>query len=111
VQAVRLLRNANIKQAVADKLAIVTQKNEITADWVVDRAKKIVERCTQAEPVLDREGKPIGVYKFDSAGANGSLKILAKYLGMEKSTLKVDLPGMTLIWQDDNKDDDNGDDN
>ncbi len=36
----------------------------------------------QAEPVLDRKGAPTGEYKFDSAGANRSLELLGKELGM-----------------------------
>jgi hypothetical protein len=32
--------------------------------------------------VLDRKGVPTGEYKFDSAGANRSLELLGKELGM-----------------------------
>lgn len=96
-QAARLLANASIKAAVEEKLAEIRKKNEITADWVVDKAKKIIERCMQAEPVYDHEGNPTGEYKFDSSGANGSLKILAKYLGMEKTTVSVESSGLGII--------------
>ena len=96
-QAARLLANASIKAAVEEKLAEIRRKNEITADWVVDKAKKIIERCMQAEPVYDNEGNPTGEYKFDSSGANGSLKILAKYLGMEKTTVSVESSGLGIV--------------
>lgn len=96
-QAARLLANASIKAAVEEKLAEIRKKNEITADWVVDKAKKIIERCMQAEPVYDNEGNPTGEYKFDSSGANGSLKILAKYLGMEKTTVSVESSGLGIV--------------
>ena len=96
-QAARLLANASIKAAVEEKLAEIRKKNEITADWVVDKAKKIIERCMQAEPVYDHEGNPTGEYKFDSSGANGSLKILAKYLGMEKTTVSVESSGLGIV--------------
>ena len=96
-QAARLLANASIKAAVEEKLAEIRRKNEITADWVVDKAKKIIERCMQAEPVYDHEGNPTGEYKFDSSGANGSLKILAKYLGMEKTTVSVESSGLGIV--------------
>jgi phage terminase small subunit len=88
-QATRLLANVSIKAAVDDKLAAIARNNEIDANWVVDKAKKIIERCMQAEPVYDNEGNPTGEYKFDSSGANGSLKILAKYLGMEKKDINI----------------------
>jgi len=96
-QAARLLANASIKAAVEEKLAEIRRKNEITADWVVDKAKKIIERCMQAEPVYDNDGNPTGEYKFDSSGANGSLKILAKYLGMEKTTVSVESSGLGIV--------------
>lgn len=82
-QAERLLKNVDVKQAVDERLAAIARENEVDASWVVDRAKKIVERCMQAEPVYDREGNPTGDYVFNANGANGALKILAKHLGME----------------------------
>lgn len=96
-QAADLLCIPKVKAAVEEKLAEIRKKNEITADWVVDKAKKIIERCMQAEPVYDNEGNPTGEYKFDSSGANGSLKILAKYLGMEKATVSVESSGLGIV--------------
>ena len=96
-QAAQLLSKLIVKAAVEEKLAEIRKKNEITADWVVDKAKKIIERCMQAEPVYDNEGNPTGEYKFDSSGANGSLKILAKYLGMEKTTVSVESSGLGIV--------------
>jgi hypothetical protein len=42
----------------------------------------------QEEPVYDKNGNPTGEYRFDSAGAVSALRILAKFLGMEKSTIE-----------------------
>jgi len=36
----------------------------------------------QAAPVLDRDGKPTGEFRFDAAGANAALRNLAQHLGM-----------------------------
>lgn len=88
-QAAQLLAIVSVRAAVDEKLAAIARNNEIDANWVVDKAKKIIERCMQAEPVYDNEGNPTGEYKFDSSGANGSLKILAKYLGMEKKDINI----------------------
>jgi len=96
-QSADLLLIPMVKKAVSEKLAEIAKKNEITAEWVIEKAKMIIERCTQAEPVLDPDGKPIGVYKFDSSGANGSLKILAKYLGMEKQTIEHTGTGLGIV--------------
>lgn len=96
-QSADLLLIPMVKAAIEEKLEEIRRKNEITADWVVDKAKKIIERCMQAEAVYDSEGNPAGEYKFDSSGANGSLKILAKYLGMEKTTVSVESTGLGIV--------------
>jgi phage terminase small subunit len=88
VQSAQLLSIPIVKQAVEEKQAEIAKKNELTAEWVISKAKKVIERSLQEEPVYDHEGNPTGIYKFDAAGANGALKILAKYLGMDKSTVK-----------------------
>ena len=88
VQSAQLLAIPMVKQAVEEKQAAIAKINEVSAEWVVQKAKKIVERCMQEEPVYDNEGNPTGEYKFDSMGATAALKILAKYLGMDRSTVK-----------------------
>lgn len=88
VQSAQLLAIPMVKQAVEEKQAAIAKINEVSAEWVVQKAKKIVERCMQEEPVYDNEGNPTGEYKFDSTGATAALKILAKYLGMDRSTVK-----------------------
>jgi len=65
---------------IADKNAIL--KTGLDREWVIDRLMKVVDRCMQAEEVLDRKGEPTGQYKFDSSGANGALKMLGDTLGM-----------------------------
>lgn len=96
-QSADLLLMPMVRQAVDEKLAVIRKENELTVDYVIDRAKKIIERCMQAEPVYDNEGNPTGEYRFDSSGANGSLKILARYLGMEKTTHVLDVPGFGIV--------------
>ncbi|NLF97539.1 MAG: hypothetical protein GX569_12425 [Candidatus Riflebacteria bacterium] len=50
------------------------------------------------EPIYDKEGNPIGEYRFDSAGAIGALRILAKFLGMERTTIEhQDSGGLGII--------------
>jgi len=66
--------------AIADKNAIL--KTGLDREWVITRLQKVVERCMQAEPVIDRQGNPTGEYKFDSSGANAALKMLGDTLGM-----------------------------
>jgi phage terminase small subunit len=96
-QAAQLLSILIVKQAIEEKLAVIRKENELTVDYVIDRAKKIIERCMQAEPVYDNEGNPTGEYRFDASGANGSLKILARYLGMEKTTHVIESTGFGIV--------------
>jgi hypothetical protein len=72
-------RVAEIK---ADAARIATEQTGIDKAWVVTRLKTVVERCLQAEPVLDREGTPTGEYTFAHAGANKALELLGKEIGM-----------------------------
>lgn len=68
--------------AIASKNAII--KTGLDRQWVIERLMTVVERCMQAEPVLDREGNETGEWKFDSAGATRSLHLLGSELGMFK---------------------------
>ena len=72
--------------AIADKNAIL--KTGLDREWVISRLQKVVERCMQAEPVVDRQGTPTGEYKFDSSGANAALKMLGDTLGMFRAQEK-----------------------
>ena len=42
-----------------------------------------------AEPVLNKEGKPIGQWRFDSMGANKAIENIGKYLGMFTERVEV----------------------
>jgi len=97
-QAEFLMKNPAVKAAIEEKRQEYARKNNVTPDWVVANAKKIVIRCMQEEPVYDKEGNPTGEYRFDSAGAIGALRILAKFLGMERTTIEhQDSGGLGII--------------
>lgn len=85
----KLLRDplvaAEIQAAMKDR----EERTQITQDWVLKRLKDISDRCVQAEPVLNAEGEPIGVYKFDSAGANKATELIGKHLGMFRERLEL----------------------
>jgi hypothetical protein len=50
--------------------------------WIIARLKSLVERCMQAEQVLDRKGEWTGEYKFEPATALKALELLGKHHGM-----------------------------
>jgi phage terminase small subunit len=81
VTASRLLSKAMIKARLEELTEPARRKYEIDTEWVVARSIEIVQRCTQAEPVLDKDGNKTGEYKFDSRGANSALDRLSKFTG------------------------------
>lgn len=68
--------------AMATKNAIL--KTGLDREWVISRLMSVVDRCMQAEPVLDRKGEPTGEFQFDSVGANQALKMLGDTMGLFK---------------------------
>ena len=51
--------------------------------------KEVVNRCMQKVPVLDRHGKPTGVWKFDGKNANQALHLMGKDRGMFVDKVEV----------------------
>lgn len=72
--------------AMATKNAIL--KTGLDREWVISRLMTVVDRCMQAEPVLDKEGSPTGEYNFDATGANQALKMLGDTMGLFKPAEK-----------------------
>ena len=91
--SVQLMARPQIKAAVSACLAMRAKRAEITADYVLEIIRETVERCRQAEPVKDKEGKPTGEYKFDSQAVLKGAELLGKHLAMftEKVAGKVEL--------------------
>lgn len=77
-----------IKDRIAELSSIATKSailnTGLDRQWVISRLMQVTERCMQAEPVLDRDGRETGEYQFDSAGATRSLHLLGSELGMFK---------------------------
>lgn len=108
VEGVRLLRNANISRVIEERRAELSAAAHVDATYVLSNLKEVVERCMQAKPVMifdpvekcmvqateevigaDGEYREVGVYQFDSRGANTALQALGKHIGMFVD--KVDL--------------------
>lgn len=53
----------------------------------------IKERCMQVRPVLDKEGKPTGVFEFDASGASSAIKLLIDLLKLAPPK-RVELTGV-----------------
>lgn len=85
----RLLQNVTVANRVSELQSQVVddavKRSGVSKSWVLSRLQEVVERCMQAEPVYRMEGKErveTGEYRFDASGANRSLELLGKELGM-----------------------------
>jgi len=69
------------------------QKNlryDVTKDDVMRDLKDVKEKAMDSVPVRDKDGNPIGTYNFNAAGANKSLELIGKELGMFVNKVQVD---------------------
>lgn len=63
-------------------------KTGLDREWVISRLMSVVDRCMQAQPVLDKKGNPTGEFQFDSSGANQALRMLGDTMGLFKPAEK-----------------------
>lgn len=77
-----LLQEPEVEGYLSSLRAEYSEKSGITKEWIIERFRLISERCVQAEPVFDKEGKPTGEYRFDSSGANNATAHLGKIIGV-----------------------------
>ena len=82
-QSSRLLTNVKVSDFIALLKAERNESLRIDAAWVLKQAVKVHLRCMQAELVKDREGNPVGEYKFEHAGANKALEIIGKHVDVK----------------------------
>ena len=91
-QGQRLLKHVEIQAAIQKAQANREKRTELNADWVLTKLKEVAERCMQGEPVMVREGDKVvesGEWKFDSSGANKSLELIGRHLGMFTDNVKL----------------------
>lgn len=77
----------------------IADKTTVTIEYIVENAKKVLERSLQEVPVMrynydTKELEETGEYQFDSKGANGALKLLGDTIGAfkEKKILEPSIP-------------------
>ena len=90
----RMLANVRIKAYLAIKQNKLAKKTLITQEEIINDLKELKNRCMQKEQVMVFNAKtkrmePTGEWKFEHTGANKSLELLAKHLGM--LTEKIEL--------------------
>lgn len=100
-----LLNNREEVKAAKDAcLALKNKKRAVTIDYVLDVITSTVERCRQAEKVLDKEGSPTGEYKFDAPAVLRGCELLGKHLAMftdkVAGTMDTNVTGSITITPD-----------
>lgn len=113
VNGTRLLDNARVKEYLDMRQAEIREKTTVTQEWIVEKLKTVVSRSLQEQPVmkfdydekqlvqetvLTEDGKEIGVFTYDSAGANKALELLGKTLGIYKDKKELSTgPGGIVV--------------
>lgn len=93
----RLLRNVEIRQQVQEAMDKRAERAGIDADFVLLGVKRLIARCEQAEPVLDKDGQPIGEYTFKAGEAFRGYELLGKHLKLfGENKLTVDGEGFSI---------------
>jgi phage terminase small subunit len=100
-QGSRLLANVSVRSAIEDAKAKRAERTEITQDYVLTTIQETIERCRQAAPVLDKQGKPVMVendagdvvpaYTFEPMAVLKGSELLGKHLKL--FTEKMELTG------------------
>lgn len=102
--ASQLLAKLNIQKALLEAMKKRANKVELNADYVLQSLIELSERCMQRKPVMDFnyetkqleqrteivDGQVVGVWQFDSQGANKALRSLGDHLGLFKKILAGD---------------------
>ena len=75
----QLVTKTHIIEALEKARKRVAEKAEVDAAWVLKQIVEVFARCMQHKPALDKDGNPIGIYRFDSAGASRALELMGKH--------------------------------
>jgi phage terminase small subunit len=104
VQAARLLGDVRISRMVEERIAQRSAKVQVTAEMVVEGLLEVAQRCLEHQPVMvydpvakkkvqkrftREDGTEVGVYQFDSTGANRAMELLGKHLGLFRDKVEV----------------------
>ena len=98
-----LMQQHHIQVRIKQQLDRLKKRIFNDAEVILQDIYDIGTRCMEKEPVLDKDGNAIGVWKFDSQGALRSRELLGKHL--ELFTDKVKQQGETVLNIVVNKDD------
>lgn len=97
-QGWRILQREEVQEYLAKLRAEYADKSGLSKQWVLDRFKLISDNSIQGEAVLDKNGRPIGEYQFDSSGANKATEMIGRIIGVfEKDNLQKPIAQTPVI--------------
>lgn len=85
-----------IQDAITTAKSARSKRLNISADWVLKRLVRNVNRASTVVAVRDREGTPTGEYQYQGAVVNKALELIGKHVGMFTDNLK--LSGSVGTW-------------
>ena len=107
VTASQLLAKPNILARVDARRLELSEATKVNQEWVLNRLIEISNKCVQAVPVmefdpvakemrqkkaLNDKGEEVGVFMFDSNGANKATELIGKHLGFfEKDNRQINV--------------------
>lgn len=100
VQASRLLSNDKVQLFLSQLKGDRNKRMDVTADYVLEQAIKIHERCMQevkpittrsGDQVTDDDGNPL--YAFDAKGAVASLKLVGEHVSIQAFKTQTEISG------------------
>lgn len=114
--AASLLSKVYIQEAIEVVIGRIEEKSLVDATYVIKNLREVAERCMEHVPamefdrvekkliqktqaVIDEENnsREVGVFEFDSTGANRSLELLGKTMGMFVDKHDVTVGGRMVI--------------
>lgn len=97
-QSSRLLSNVMVKAAISAAKNDRNERVKVDQDYVLNKIVETVERCSQAAPVIGKDGKPVLVktptgeivpaYAFDAMAVLKGTDQLAKHVGLYEADNK-----------------------
>lgn len=92
-QSSRLLSNVMVAKTIQAAMDARAKNVDLNSTYVLKGIMKVIERCEQAEPVLDKEGVPTGEYTFQAGAALKGYELLGKHLKLFTDKVEVDVGG------------------
>jgi phage terminase small subunit len=81
MQASRLLTKDKNKEYIEQLREQYDKNVDVSAQWIREQLISVYQKCTEGTPVVDARGEEVGVWRFDSSGANKALDTLNRMSG------------------------------